>query len=83
MKMPGGGPHKGIEGGQITDDSEMAMCLIEGLLDSKEKEKGVKIMNLEKIVNFYKQWLLSPPFDIGLTTQSALNPLRQDSQTPV
>lgn len=31
MKMPGGGPH-GVGAGQITDDSELAMCLMWGLI---------------------------------------------------
>ena len=34
--MPGGGPHK-IGPGQITDDSEMAMCMLWGL--SREEKK--------------------------------------------
>lgn len=52
MKMPGGGPHKGIAIGQITDDSEMAMCLIQGLVDSNV-ENGITSMNMRKIVDFY------------------------------
>ena len=28
MEMPGGGPWAGIGAGQITDDSELAMCLL-------------------------------------------------------
>lgn len=28
MKMPGGGPWELIAPGQVTDDSELAMCLL-------------------------------------------------------
>ena len=34
MKMPGGGPHK-IGAGQVTDDSELAMCLMKGLINAE------------------------------------------------
>ena len=37
MLMLGGGPH-GVAGGQPTDDSEMSMCLIRGLLDSNNDD---------------------------------------------
>ena len=36
MKMPGGGPLN-VGSGQLTDDSEMAMCLMWGLIDSNKK----------------------------------------------
>ena len=32
MNMPGGGPFK-LGSGQITDDSELAMCLMTGLIE--------------------------------------------------
>ena len=35
MTMPGGGPHS-LGQGQLTDDSELAMCLMWGLLYSNE-----------------------------------------------
>ena len=31
MSMPGGGCHK-VAPGQVTDDSELAMCLLHGLV---------------------------------------------------
>lgn len=34
--MPGGGPHS-IVSGQVTDDTEMAMCLMWALIGSNEK----------------------------------------------
>ena len=41
MKMPGGGPFK-LGKGQVTDDSELALCLLYGIMESNEKvkEKG-------------------------------------------
>jgi ADP-ribosylglycohydrolase len=36
MKMPGGGVFK-IGPGQITDDSELAMCMLHGLANSGNK----------------------------------------------
>lgn len=35
MTMPGGGPHE-VGPGQITDDSELAMCLLWGLVDANK-----------------------------------------------
>jgi len=35
MMMPGGGPHN-VAPGQITDDSEMAMSLLKGIVESNE-----------------------------------------------
>ena len=32
MRMPGGGPFR-LAPGQITDDSELAMCLMWGLIE--------------------------------------------------
>ena len=43
MSMPGGGMHK-VAPGQITDDSEMALCLLHGLIAGKGK------LNLKEIV---------------------------------
>jgi ADP-ribosylglycohydrolase len=34
MKMPGGGVHGKLGAGQVTDDSELAMCLMWGLIKS-------------------------------------------------
>jgi len=35
MKMNGGGPFK-LFAGQVTDDSELATCMMLGLIDNKE-----------------------------------------------
>ena len=39
LQMPGGGPHD-IAPGQITDDSEMAMCLLHAITCSNKKLLG-------------------------------------------
>jgi ADP-ribosylglycohydrolase len=46
---------------QITDDSEMAMCLLQGLLESDASGP----LPLDDIASWYIRWLHSPPFDIG------------------
>ncbi len=66
LKMEGGGMMK-LGPGQITDDSELALCLGHGLVAGNGK------LNLEEIAIKYKEWYLSNPFDIGITTKSALD----------
>lgn len=73
--MKGGGTH-GVGAGQITDDSEMGLCLMWGLVAS-EKEDGIATMDLMKICECYKLWLKSHPFDIGFTTKNALDPMNR------
>ena len=57
--------------GQVTDDSELGLCLSQGLNDTLPK------FSLENIANYYRQWIESEPFDIGITTKSALRQLNQ------
>ena len=66
FEMPGGGPHK-VGPGQITDDSELAMCLTWGLTRDN-KDAGKATMDCDKIAAMYKNWVGSEPFDIGITT---------------
>jgi ADP-ribosylglycohydrolase len=35
MKIPGGGPFK-LFSGQVTDDSELAMCLLHAIVSQKQ-----------------------------------------------
>ena len=42
MKMPGGGPWR-LYSGQITDDSELAMCMMEGIIESIVIDQNDKI----------------------------------------
>ena len=72
MTMPGGGPWR-IAAGQITDDSELAMCMMRGILDSISIEENNKIMGRGSIKN--KKQLLqetssdnSSNFGLGKTT---------------
>ena len=58
LKMPGGGVF-GVGPGQITDDSELALCLAQGLVDSRYGEQQ------GAVAAKYVQWLASEPFDIG------------------
>ena len=39
MSMPGGGPFE-VGAGQITDDSELAMCLMWALVESNDGKQG-------------------------------------------
>ena len=51
MGMPGGGTHR-VGPGQVTDDSELAMHLMLGLIDSNAQKKRASddnVMNLDKI----------------------------------
>ena len=65
MKMPGGGPFN-LSPGQITDDSELALCLGHGLVAGEGK------LDLNKIAEQYRNWINSGPFDVGITIGSAL-----------
>lgn len=47
---------------QITDDSELAMCLLRGLLGAPASS----LLPLDAIAHWFAEWLHSPPFDIGI-----------------
>ncbi len=64
IRLPGGGPFK-LGRGQVTDDSELALCLAAGLVE------GNGVLDMDKIGGMYHKWLLSRPFDIGITTRTA------------
>ncbi len=67
----GGGPF-GLKPGQWTDDTSMALCLAESLV---EKQGFDPIDQLERYVRWYRQGHFSCTgrcFDIGTTTRSAL-----------
>eukprot|EP00877_Chromochloris_zofingiensis_P007455 jgi/Chrzof1/2963/Cz12g06070.t1 len=65
--MPGGGCWE-VGPGQITDDSEMAMCLARALSQHEVSTQ----LPVDDIAAWYGKWLQSPPFDIGITTSKAL-----------
>lgn len=68
MLMSGGGPFS-LGPGQVTDDSELAMCMLRGLLAGQGK------LNLDQVASYYGRWVATGPFDIGVTTRTALGPL--------
>ena len=47
---------------QITDDSELAICLADGLIAGGDPSRGFPD---EACAERYKAWYRSPPFDIG------------------
>ena len=65
--MPGGGPFQ-LARGQITDDSEHALCLGHGLVRSKICFGRYDFGTVSK---YYKYWINSEPFDIGNNTYNA------------
>ena len=80
MSMPGGGCW-GVAPGQVTDDSELAMCLMRGLI------AGGGALNLKEICRMYGKWANGgiKPFDIGTTTRKTLglsDPENPDPSTP-
>lgn len=52
--------------GQLTDDSEMALSLLYGILDSYQN------FDPNKVAFYYLKWLITNPQDIGQTTLAAL-----------
>ena len=48
---------------QVTDDSELALCLAHGLAGSNEPPSSTP--PLDDIAKWYGEWINSPPFDIG------------------
>lgn len=65
VTFPGGGVFD-FEPGEITDDSEMALCLLNAIL----KDKGH--VNPKTIGEYYCKWKDSNPKDIGITTTKAI-----------
>ena len=59
LAMPGGGVWE-VGPGQVTDDSEMALCLLRGLETS-----APPALPEEAIARAYADWYNSRPFDIG------------------
>ena len=64
LKMNGGGAHK-VGPGQVTGDSELAMCLMTGIVDAnKERDaEQEKVLNIDVIAQQYNKWIESKPFD--------------------
>ena len=73
-KIYDGNPKFGDEKGQVTDDSEMAMCLGFGVMDSN----SLKEIDQNIIYKYYGAWAKSKPKDIGQTTKKALKGFKFD-----
>jgi hypothetical protein len=43
-----------------------------GIIDNEENISQNSLIDFDKIAIRYKQWILSPPFDIGQTTKNGL-----------
>ena len=75
MLMPGGGAWQ-LTPGQITDDSELAMCQLRGLLAGEGK------FDHFHLALYYGYWIHYGPFDIGGTTANGLGPLKNCISNP-
>lgn len=86
MKMPGGGYHK-TGPGQGTDDSELATCILLGLIDTNiapylgGKENEYKAhLNMDRVAMRYRDWYESNPFDCGQTVRGSLSALTRHTR---
>jgi ADP-ribosyl-[dinitrogen reductase] hydrolase len=64
LTLPGGGTW-GVAPGQITDDGELTMSLLNALCESPEEPRRAA-------ASHYSSWVASEPFDIGITTARSL-----------
>ena len=64
LTLPGGGTWR-VAPGQITDDGELTMSLLNALLESPETPRAAAARH-------YARWASSDPFDIGITTRRSL-----------
>ena len=67
LAMPGGGTWS-VAPGQITDDGELTMSLLNALAESPGRTRNAAA--------HYVRWVESDPFDIGATTRAAMGCLR-------
>jgi ADP-ribosyl-[dinitrogen reductase] hydrolase len=68
LAMPGGGTW-GVAPGQITDDGELTMSLLQALAEAPGAPRAAAAAR-------YAAWVASGPFDIGATTACSLGCLR-------
>lgn len=76
VDMVGGGPF-GLEPGQWTDDTSMALCLAESLVDRAGHDPADQ---MRRYVRWWQEGYLSPTgrcFDIGMTTRRQLDRFRR------
>lgn len=98
LKFNGGG-RMNMGNGQVTDDSEMAMCILQALggpltgkLDEElvsfesivKREEGKACLDLDRLQHYFGKWIKkSRPFDYGNTTYKALKVINVDCSDPV
>jgi ADP-ribosyl-[dinitrogen reductase] hydrolase len=78
--MVGGGPHM-LQPGQWTDDTSLALCLAESLVECREMDAGDQ---LQRYVRWWRKGHLSSTgrcFDIGTTTSEALRRFEKTGST--
>jgi len=75
MAMVGGGCWRTAPG-QITDDGEMAICLMHALA-------GEDSFSIELVAKSYLRWYQSMPFDIGRTTSTGLSGGLRQPERPI
>lgn len=71
MKMPGGGAI-GVGPGQITDDSELEIAILNALVKNKSTDTP-NVYPLELVAEEYIYWINSHPFDVGTTCSNAFS----------
>ena len=59
MTIPGGGPFK-LNSGQITDDTELGLCLMHALSNPTDQN----MFDLDAVIESYRKWANSDPFDV-------------------
>ena len=66
MMMLGGGPYQ-LGAGQVTDNSELMMCLIWGLTEAnKEKDYDEeRELNRDKLAHFYAKWMNTQRYSVN------------------
>ncbi|MGH7464336.1 MAG: ADP-ribosylglycohydrolase family protein, partial [Longimicrobiales bacterium] len=77
--MIGGGPH-GLQPGEWTDDTSMALCLAWSLVDIGGFEPADQ---MRRYVRWYREGYMSSTgscFDIGNTTRAALHRIERDGE---
>ncbi len=77
LKMPGNGGTWGdrVKSGQVTDDTELAICIAKGLCQmiTENKNNNHHEFDIKYIAKQYETWYNSDPFDIGGITKKTLN----------
>lgn len=73
--MPGGGPHK-LAPGQITDDGELSLCLMQAIINGNGQLDPIEICKM------YGEWVRTSPYDIGITTMNTIGKIELHDINP-